>query len=126
MDGRGAGVTSYSRSSLYPAHTLPSVPPCAHLWVLQHNVAKHEAQANLCHLSEICCAIGQVQPGPQAIKQAAHTFKELPHTIYSRRPSPEEAKSPWGKSKVRFGLEAREGLYIQINLRSQIVELMNP
>lgn len=34
-------------------------------------------QAYLCHLSETCCAVGQVWPGSQAIKQAAHTFKEL-------------------------------------------------
>lgn len=60
-----------------PLHTTTF----AHMWVLQQDVAKYQAQANLCHLSEICCTIGQVWPGSQAIQEATHTFKELPHNI---------------------------------------------
>lgn len=81
-----------------------------HLWVLQQDIAKHEVQTNLCHLSEIHCAVGQVWPGSQAIKQAAHTFKELPHNTLPASVT-RGGREPSGKSEVRFGPGAGSALY---------------
>lgn len=67
-------------------------------------------QTDLCHLSEMRCAIGQVWPGSQAIKQAAHTFKELPHNILPASVT-RGGQEPWGKSEVRFGPGAGSGMY---------------
>lgn len=79
----------------------PRRPPSAHLWVFQQDVAQHEVQADLCHLSELRRAVGQVGPGAQAVQQVAHTFKELPHNT--------QQPSPRGPSKVRVGLTDSQG-----------------
>lgn len=86
----------------FPHLPLPHPnPPVAHLWVLQQDVAKHEAQADLGHLSEIRCAVGQVWPGSQAVKQTAHSLKELQPDIFQaaiiRR-----GQKPMGKEQGRL------------------------